>query len=39
MTDILEADEYTVSFADSNVDDENRSTTKQDEKGKIGLEE
>jgi hypothetical protein len=39
MTDILEADEYTVSFVSSNFDDENRATAKQDEIGKIGLEE
>ena len=39
MTDILEADEYTVSFVSSNFDDVIRATANQDEIGTIGLEE
>jgi|694.fasta_scaffold137355_3 hypothetical protein len=29
MTDIIEADEYTVSFADSNAEEDIRSTAKK----------
>jgi hypothetical protein len=29
MTDIIESDEYTVSFADSNAEEDIRSTDKQ----------